>query len=259
MVDLPNYSGFLEMLKVFKLNVTYNFQNENYNYKKTIESLKNDMSIGALYISNPRNPFGDYLSNIKEIIDYCSDNKIILFIDEAYIEFYNEKKSDVFLLKEKNKNNIILGRTFSKAYGLASIRCGYLINFYIDFDNELKNLNLCQPFHMNEYSIKCALKAYSNYYRVEKGLKLITREKEKLYKFLDSYNIKYIKTVTNYLIVFINKDLEKYLNEKNILIENLSNYKIVNTCYRVTIGNKKEMKYLTKCIKQFMEVMSNDL
>lgn len=247
LLDIPNYSGIFAMIQSLKIEAVFNQQGEYYDYTSLITCLENDKTIKFVYISNPRNPYGDYLSEIENIIKYCNEKNIIVFLDEAYIEFIGP---NINYVNTSEYDNLIIGRTFSKAYGLAGIRCGYLINCNKEFQEELNKLRLSQPYHVSEYTLKCALKAYNDIRRLDNGIEKIKKEKELLYKTLDNFNIKYIKSDTNFIIVFFEEELTQFLFNNDILIEQLDKYRQSNGL-RVSIGDKKEMRYLKHLIKTF--------
>lgn len=76
-------------------------------------------------ISNPFSPIGDYKSidELRELCEICKDRKIVLLIDEAYVEF----SPGTVLPLIQEYDNVVISRTFSKAFGAAGIRVGYLL------------------------------------------------------------------------------------------------------------------------------------
>lgn len=102
---------------------------ENINYKfnpeKFISKITNEYSL--IYIDNPNNPTGQIipLEEIKQIAETARENNVCLLIDEAYGDFMDEKNSAINLIG--SFDNIMVSRTFSKGFGLAGLRIGYLI------------------------------------------------------------------------------------------------------------------------------------
>ena len=76
-----------------------------------------------IYLASPNNPTGNQFK-IEDIINLIevSKNKLII-MDEAYVEFSDHSLSDLL----KKYNNVIIMRTFSKAFGLAGARIGYIL------------------------------------------------------------------------------------------------------------------------------------
>ena len=117
-------------------------------YKINFNSLKNsiDNNTKIVYICNPNNPTGIY-SSADEIISFVKEVKPIVIVDESSIDFTNKKS----ILKYENlPDNLIVLRSFSKAYGLANLRVGYMVcssdikNYYIENTtiNEFSGLSI---------------------------------------------------------------------------------------------------------------------
>ena len=81
-----------------------------------------------IFICNPNNPTGTILDNSK-LIDFCKshDSKAVIFSDEAYYDFIMEAEYPSMVELVKEGRNVIVSRTFSKVYGLAGLRIGYLV------------------------------------------------------------------------------------------------------------------------------------
>lgn len=104
-----------------------------------------------IFIANPNNPTGSLLSihQIEELLENIPETTLLI-LDEAYAEYIetHEQKNSIELLK--NHRNLIITRTFSKAYGLAGLRLGYAIS-----DPEIKKLlqKIVLPFTVNQAAI----------------------------------------------------------------------------------------------------------
>ena len=94
-----------------------------FDLQKLIDSINDDTSL--VVISNPFSPIGEYktIEEIRELCRVCASKDIILLIDEAYIDFAPE----TLLPLIHNFDNVVISRTFSKAFGAAGIRVGYLL------------------------------------------------------------------------------------------------------------------------------------
>jgi histidinol-phosphate aminotransferase len=94
-----------------------------FDLNKLIDNINNDTRL--VVISNPFSPIGEYktIDEIRELCRVCADKDIILLIDEAYVDF-----SPGTVLPLINEfDNVVISRTFSKAFGAAGIRVGYLL------------------------------------------------------------------------------------------------------------------------------------
>lgn len=120
LVPFPNYPGFTHKVKMFTENITYfPFHGKMDEYSRFYETIPNH---DIVYISSPNLPLGYEIN--ESITNIIKEHKNILFIiDEAYFE-YGIQKSFV----DPNLDNLIISRTFSKAFALAGARIGYLIS-----------------------------------------------------------------------------------------------------------------------------------
>ena len=83
-----------------------------------------DENTRMIFLCSPNNPIGNLLSTDR--IKFLAENSnLIIFIDEAYIDF---DEDDSFIKHISKFRNVIISRTFSKAWGLAGVRCGYCIS-----------------------------------------------------------------------------------------------------------------------------------
>ena len=94
-----------------------------FDLNKLIDSINDDTTL--VVISNPFSPIGEYktIDEIRELCKVCADKDIILLIDEAYVDF----SPDTVLPLIDEFDNVVISRTFSKAFGAAGIRVGYLL------------------------------------------------------------------------------------------------------------------------------------
>ena len=107
-----------------------------------------------IFIANPNNPTGTFLTteSIKAFLGKVPQN-VIVVLDEAYYEYVPEAERAPSVEWIKEYPNLVVSRTFSKAYGLAGLRAGYAVSHegIADVLNRIR-----QPFNMNSLSLKAA-------------------------------------------------------------------------------------------------------
>jgi histidinol-phosphate aminotransferase len=184
---------------------------------KMVDSITDRTKI--MWLCNPNNPTGTIFkkADLERIIDRIPEN-VILIMDEAYIEYVtDEEYPDSLSLLQKHPNLVIL-RTFSKAYGLASLRCGYGIA-----KEELVNYfnAVIGPFDVNLFAQNAAVAALQD----KEYLKLVHETnkcgKEYLYKEFKKLELEYIETNANFIMVRTKLDDKLIFNEllkKGIII-----------------------------------------
>ncbi|MGL4451641.1 MAG: pyridoxal phosphate-dependent aminotransferase [Sarcina sp.] len=224
----------------------YNFDKENFDLKDFIENIKK-VNPKVLMFSNPNNPTGMALSkdNIKILLEELKSIKVV--IDEAYYEFFGESVVNEI----NNCKNLIVTRTLSKAFGLASIRVGFLISNRQEVSYLIKNK---VPFNINRISNKIANLALNNIEYMDTSVKKIIKERENLYTELkniekDFESIKFYKSYANY-IYFEGRSV-KSIKEK-LLSNGIKIRTFDKSRARITIGTEEINNRLIGVIKNLV-------
>jgi len=197
-----------------------------------------------IFLANPNNPTGTYLTR-HELIELRKKlrKNILLVVDDAYAEYMKngDYKSGLDLFK--NKKNVFILRTFSKIYGLSSLRIGwgYGSKKIIDALNIIK-----PPFNVNEVAQKAAAEALKDNKFIYRSIKHNIFYATKLKDFLNKYDISSNEVSANFLLLdfakckFRAKYFYEKLKMKGIILRPTeSGYKIKNML-RLTIGSKME-------------------
>ena len=197
-----------------------------------------------VFLANPNNPTGTYLTKL-ELIELRKKlrKNILLVVDDAYAEYMKNEDYKSGLDLFKKKKNVFILRTFSKIYGLSSLRVGwgYGSKKIIDALNIIK-----PPFNVNEVAQKAAIESLKDSKFILRSIKHNIFYATKLKNFLNNYDISSNKVSANFLLLdFAKCKLSaKYFYEKlkmkGIILRSTENgYKIKNML-RLTIGSKKE-------------------
>ena len=151
----------------------------------------------------------------------------------------------------KNKKNVFILRTFSKIYGLASLRIGW---GYGD-RKIIKALNIIKPpFNVNKVAQLCAIEALKDNNFIKKSIKHNFFWAKKIKKKLEEYNISTNKVSANFLLLnfdkckFSAKQVNSKLQKNGLILRETKIYGIKNSL-RITIGNIKENKIFLNNIK----------
>jgi histidinol-phosphate aminotransferase len=212
---------------------------KGFRYCLTKMAEKINRNTKLVFIANPDNPTGTYVTNseVKNFLQKIPRSTLVYF-DEAYFEFAPKDfpKTIEFL---KKRGNIIFVRTFSKAFGLAGLRIGYGVTTK-EFAATLNKIR--EPFNINRFAQVAALAALKNNSFLKKALLCIKREKEYLYEKLRNLNISFVESATNFILIDFKKDTKKlanYLLNKGVIIRQMDGWGLKNF-FRVTIGTHKE-------------------
>ena len=203
-----------------------------------------------IFICSPNNPSGNLLNrdSIQKILKQFNG---VVVVDEAYIDFANEES---WISELERFNNLIVLQTFSKAWGLASIRVGmaYGNEQIISVLNKIK-----YPYNVNGVSQQIVLDALDNESKKNEVVGKIVSERKKLVEALSALNIiEYIfPSESNFLLAKVNgaNKVYEYLLENKIIVRNRSNMINCAECLRLTIGTEEENNKLIQMLSKYGE------
>ena len=231
-------------------NVEYRTVSLKENYQFSADDLlaATDENSKIIWLCSPNNPTGNALDT-EEIEKVLKNFSGIVAVDEAYIDFSSQPS---FLKVLKEYPNMVVLQTFSKAWGSAGVRLGmaFASEDIIKIFNKVK-----YPYNVNVLTQRYAIKLLDNFSQVEKKVKAILKNREKLEKQLAK--IKCIKEVyptdANFILVkTIDSDaIYKYLIEKGIVARNRNGITLCDNCLRITVGTAEENKQVIAALKNF--------
>ena len=225
--------------------------------------LKEDFSIDAgdyknlgtaIIIANPNAPTGLMLSliEIREILENNKNNVVI--IDEAYIDFADEKSSAVSLISEYD--NLLVIQTFSKSRSLAGARVGFAMGnegLIAGLDRIKFSTN---PYNVNTLSMKMAVEGIKNTGYFYENCNKIKETREFTKNELEKLGFKVLDSRANFLFVRTDKvsgsRLYEELKSRGILIRNFNDERI-KEYNRITIGSMEEMKIFIEKVKEIIK------
>jgi len=207
-----------------------------------------------IFVANPNNPTGTLIDKplLFNFLEKVPDH-ILVVLDEAYEEYLDEnQRSDSF--KWLNQfNNLLISRSFSKAYGLAALRVGFgaASKEIIAKINQIR-----QPFNVNSVAQLAALLSLSDIEFVKEGARKNREQKKYLENSFDNLGIDYIKSYGNFISFSLKSDLNArgcydYLLNKGIILRPIANYGMPEFL-RVSIGTEDENKMFINCLTEFM-------
>jgi len=170
-------------------------------------------------------------------------------LDEAYIDFASE---DSFTKLLDKYPNLLVMQTFSKAWGLASLRLGmaFASEEFIKILNKIK-----YPYNLNGVTQKLLYTALGKVEKKDKFVKQILKERERLHKKLSDLSIvmHIFPSDSNQLLVkFIDANLVfQNLIEQKIITRLRSSVILCEECIRISVGTKKENDLLLKALKKY--------
>jgi histidinol-phosphate aminotransferase len=206
-----------------------------------------------VWLSNPSNPSGQVIrpDTLEQIIKIAYDNNVFIVIDEAYGEFFKDANQSAIQFIHEYENLMVL-RTFSKAYGLAGIRLGYLISSSKDIIQAL--LMHRNHFPVTQFALKTASLALTDQKFIQQTVVSTEYRRQKLFQdLLELKTFRFIPSTTNNFMLknkfLTDEKLHLLLKQKGIYTSLLRITGIEKQNYlRVTIRSEEDNHFLVqKC------------
>lgn len=191
-----------------------------------------------IFIANPNNPTGTYLpaSEVYAFLQLVPDN-VIVVLDEAYVEYGDNEQNSIDWLN--TFPNLIICRTFSKAYGLAGLRVGFALSSpeIADLLNRLR-----QPFNVNHLAMCAAIAALGDEDYLQRAKQVNT---EGMQQYIDGFNalgLSYIPSKANFICVDVATnaaEIYEKLLQQGVIVRPVAAYGLP-THLRISIGLEHE-------------------
>lgn len=220
--------------------------NYTYDLSKMKEYINTNTKI--IILANPNNPTGTYFTDtsLLDFLDFVPNN-ILIVLDEAYYEYADAKDYPKSLELLDKYSNLVILRTFSKAYGLASLRIGYGIASpkIIELLNRVRN-----PFNVNSLAQVAAIASLKDQEFVDKSVSLNQQVKTYMYDEFKKLDIQFVPTQANFIMFNTKRPsnvlFEKF-QERGFIIRPAFG---IPNWVRVTLGTMNQMKGFIEILKK---------
>jgi len=250
-IPVPTFAMFKFYASLAEAKIKEVLYEEDLTYP--IDSIINSISSKTkiVILVNPNNPTGTAIleKDILQIIQKAQDNDALVLVDEAYYEFYG--KSCLELIRKYE--NVIITRTFSKAYGLAGMRIGYIVA-------NSKTMGFLEkagsPYSINSLAVIAAEAALEDYRYMNDYVREVNENKSFVENELARLGIKTYSSEANFLIAnFGNlcESIYERLKQKDILVRNRTKDQLLKNCLRIGIGTKKQCNQFIKTLKEILK------
>jgi len=210
-----------------------------------LESIEESTKL--IFIANPNNPTGSFIE-YDELIKFIEKvpEHIIVLLDQAYFDYSSFETKDMEFDDLSKFPNLIMSRSFSKAYGLAGFRVGFCVSSkeIADYLNRVR-----QPFNANSLALFAAEKALEDQDFIDKCLQLNLEQKALLFKELDSLGYECLPSRANFISFDCKQDSSEAFNKllmEGVIVRSLAVYKMPNYL-RVSVGLPEEnLSFLEK-------------
>lgn len=251
LVVSPTYDNFRAVAESNGGQIQF-YQTDN-NFNLDLKQFSKDLKLikpKLVYLVNPNNPTGK-LNPINELRDLVSNHQNILFIiDEAYYEFASQTMAGFTM----NFKNLIISRTFSKAFALASFRIGYMISHpeNIGTINKIRN-----PKNISLFAQLAAIEALNDIEYTMKYVKEVTKSRTLFFAYLKELDfLTPISGSGNFIFLkFISSEVKakfiSHLETNHVFIRDYGHLENTNLFARITIGTIEQMEYVNSIIREF--------
>jgi len=212
----------------------------------------------VLFIANPNNPTGTWLSRneLTRFLDQVPPH-VVVVLDEAYFEYANHPAMQIADYPDGTQllsqyPNLLVSRTFSKAYGLAGLRVGYAFSHpqIADLLNRVR-----QPFNANSLALLAATVALDDLKHLENSATINASGMQQMIDAFRQMGLSFIPSAGNFISVDMGKTAQpiyQALLRLGVIVRPVANYEMPQHL-RITIGTEREN---TRCLAALREVLS---
>jgi len=201
-----------------------------------------------IILCTPNNPTANSF-NERDVERVVREHDGPVIVDEAYGEFADRS----FMPLVDDYENLIVTRTFSKAYGMAGLRVGYMAS-NLAMAEQMQKIKI--PYSLNRVSERAAIAALQNREYVERTVDLVRREREKLSKGLEALGMRPYPSQSNFVLFRCpvpSSEIVSRLADKGVLIRDFGRQRMLEDCARTTVGTEELNMMLLSKLKEVME------
>ena len=204
-----------------------------------------------VFLCNPNNPTGTIVPS-KKLLDFCNSvsKKTLVFSDEAYYDYIETPNYPSMIGAVKRGENVVVSKTFSKVYGMAGLRLGYLVAKPEIANKIRKNL----VADSNILAIEAAKEALMDESFYKFSVTKNKQEKQRIYKLLEYLKLDYIASHTNFVFFHSKKDIKLLGSE--MLAKGVSigrPFPPFNDWCRISTGTSDEVDLFIKAMLEVYE------
>jgi histidinol-phosphate aminotransferase len=223
--------------------------NYGHNLTAMLQAIEKETKI--IFIANPNNPTGTFIpyEQIKDFLKAVPKH-ILVVLDEAYYDYLPKKEQEDSIAWLEEFANLIIVRTLSKIYGLASLRLGYALS-HPDLSDLFNRVR--PPFNTNTIAQECGVIALQEQDFIQEVASQTLIQKTRLESEFNKLNIRYIPSLGNFLCTeFADAPyIHQKLSEHGILVRPIGGYELPNHL-RITVGQERDNKRLLKILEQLL-------
>ncbi|RLI84467.1 histidinol-phosphate transaminase [Archaeoglobales archaeon] len=238
-ISPPTFPYYITLATIHDAKIERLERDESFNIK-----VSNSPKSKITLICSPNNPTGN-LERGETVREIVEESQGIIFIDEAYVEF---SSSD--LLEFTEYENVILARTFSKAFGLANLRIGYAI---MPEWVKKEYLKVTTPFPVSTPAIKAACAALDDLEYMKSTVERIKRDRERVFKELLNFGAEVYPSEANFLFMRVTPSFCDEMMKRGVIVRDCSSFVGCRKGdVRVSIGRTADNEYFLEKAKEIL-------
>jgi len=213
---------------------------EEYSFSEALLDAAGEAKL--LFLCSPNNPTGNLLR--RSLLEELLEGEVVVVLDEAYVEFAEES----FAPLVRHHDNLIVTRTFSKAFGLAGVRIGYSLA-----SEELTGylLRLRQPFSVNSLAQAAALAALEDEEYLRRSVELVRTGRRYLSRELKKLGMRVFSSHANFLLFRSSMaSLPEELLKRGVIVRGCASFGLDERYVRVSVGTQEQNRRFVEALEE---------
>jgi histidinol-phosphate aminotransferase len=209
-----------------------------------------------VFLANPNNPTGTYLpfDEVKRLHKSLPPH-VLLIIDAAYAEYVRRNDYETGIELVATSDNVVMTRTFSKIYGLAALRLGWMYGpaHVVDAVNRVRG-----PFNVNAPAMAAGIAAIGDTAHLENSRAHNERWLAWLTEEIGKLGLKVTPSVANFVLIHFPEqngrraeDADTFLTKRGLILRRVKAYKLPNAL-RMTVGSEEANRLVVAALKEFL-------
>ena len=250
-IPVPSFYGYEYAAKAADSHIKYAYLPEETAFcpgKELLQALTADTDL--LFLANPNNPTGQLLGReyLRELLEHCRQQGIIVVLDECFIEFCETDREQPrsLLGKIDQYENLLLVRAFTKSFAMPGVRLGYLVcsneGLREKIRRQLPEWNL--SVFAQRAGIVCAEQAEQY---LQDTVEYVKTKRAYLREGLEALGIRVVSGEADFLLIYTTQPIYDRLLAKGILIRNCENFRgLGEGYYRIAVKKQEENEVLLR-------------
>ncbi|MFT6329506.1 MAG: histidinol-phosphate aminotransferase [Bermanella sp.] len=213
-----------------------------------------DSNVAMVHVTNPNNPTGQLL-DARKLREFCikASKKTLVLVDEAYNEVTDMPETNSMVSLVREGHNVIVAKTFSKIYGLAGMRVGYMLASE-ENTNDINRYSL-GGYAMNQAGLAAAIASYNDDAFLKMSKSKIVEGREMVVDAVKANGLIALPSSTNFVFVDLGKGnaeiFRQKMEEQNVLIRGI--YRDYTSWSRVSMGMIPDVQKYVNALPRALE------